>query len=90
MGRLMTVLGFLLLIGGIGGMVVSNVSSFNFGSLGSLGASPTTEQLCKAGETLVEEKGSYSIPRDRVMPARYSIFAKTPIKPSAAMSRVIS
>lgn len=58
MGRLMTVLGFLLLIAGIGGMVVSSVSSFDFGNLASLGASPTSDQLCEAGERLVEQKGA--------------------------------
>jgi hypothetical protein len=58
MGRLITFLGFLLLIGGIGGMVLSSVSGFNFGNLASLGASPTTDQLCESGERLVEEKGS--------------------------------
>lgn len=58
MGRLMTVLGVLLIIAGFGGMFVGNVSSFDFGSLASLGADPTTEQLCKAGETLIDEKGA--------------------------------
>jgi hypothetical protein len=78
MGRLITFLGFLLLIGGIGGMVMSSVSGFNFGNLASLGASPTTDQLCESGD----------IRRARAMPARCSIFVRRRLA-CGAMSRPV-
>lgn len=53
MGRIMAVLGVVLLIVGIGGMLTNGFSPTN-----SLTDAPTAEQLCEEGETLVDETGA--------------------------------
>ncbi len=59
MGRLLTTFGIILLIVGMGGTVVNIVAPSSLASLTkALASSPTKEQLCKAGEELVETSGA--------------------------------